>query len=110
MFAMTRARAPLARAGERRDGAVGKHATGGAARGTARVGRARRGLIVTNVATPSKGSSDAPKRSKVEIIKENSDYLRHPLIAELATEASFISEDAAHLYKFHGGYHQDERE
>ena len=110
MFAMTRARAPLARAGERRDGAVGKHATGGAARGTARVGRARRGLIVTNVATPSKGSSDAPKRSKVEIIKENSDYLRHPLIAELATEASFISEDAAQLYKFHGGYQQDDRE
>jgi sulfite reductase (ferredoxin) len=43
-------------------------------------------------ATLSKKASEEPKRSKVEIIKENSDFLRHPLIAELATEATSISE------------------
>ncbi|EEH55473.1 uncharacterized protein MICPUCDRAFT_34650 [Micromonas pusilla CCMP1545] len=72
--------------------------------------RAARGPIVA-VAVPSgKKTKEGPKRSKVEIIKENSDFLRHPLIAELATEASSISEDAAQLYKFHGGYQQDDRE
>lgn len=70
-----------------------------------------RRCVVTNVATPSSGAQKEPaKRSKVEIIKENSDYLRHPLIEELATTASSISEDAAQLYKFHGGYQQDDRE
>jgi sulfite reductase (ferredoxin) len=73
-------------------------------------GARRGGLMTTRVATPSKGGAKEPKRSKVEIIKENSDFLRHPLIEELATEASFISEDAAQLYKFHGGYQQDDRE
>ena len=58
---------------------------------------------------PSKKGKE-PKRSKVEIIKENSDFLRHPLIEQLATEDTFISEDAAQLYKFHGGYQQDDRE
>jgi len=66
-------------------------------------------LGIKAVATPST-KAEEPKRSKVEIIKENSDYLRHPLIAELATEATNISEDAAQLYKFHGGYQQDDRE
>ena len=66
--------------------------------------------IVVNVATPSGKGQAEPKRSKVEIIKERSDYLRHPLIEELATTASSISEDAAQLYKFHGGYQQDDRE
>ena len=65
---------------------------------------------ITAVATPSKKGKEEPKRSKVEIIKENSDFLRHPLIEQLATEDTFISEDAAQLYKFHGGYQQDDRE
>ena len=67
----------------------------------------RRTLTIVNVATPSKKSSEPPKepkRSAVEIIKENSDFLRHPLIEQLATPETFISEDAAQLYKFHGGY------
>ena len=86
----------------------------GDARGSATAKRAKNGRaarVVTNVATPSSGAQKEPaKRSKVEIIKENSDYLRHPLIEELATTASSISEDAAQLYKFHGGYQQDDRE
>ena len=36
---------------------------------------------VTNVATPSRPpTAKTAKRGKVEIIKENSDYLRHPLM------------------------------
>ena len=70
---------------------------------------ARRQATVA-VATPQKTGKEEPKRSKVEIIKENSDFLRHPLIEQLATDDTFISEDAAQLYKFHGGYQQDDRE
>jgi hypothetical protein len=72
-------------------------------------GRGR--LIVTCVATPSKApTSRLAKRSKVEIIKEKSDYLRHPLMEELVNEHSYISEDAVQLMKFHGSYQQDHRE
>eukprot|EP00898_Chlorokybus_atmophyticus_P001968 jgi/Chlat1/2772/Chrsp187S02945 len=63
------------------------------------------------VATPAAPPSAKPaKRSKVEIIKENSDFLRHPLLEELETEASNISDAAAQLIKFHGSYQQDDRE
>jgi sulfite reductase (ferredoxin) len=42
---------------------------------------ARGGLTVTAVATPSRPpASNKAKRSKVEIIKEKSDFLRHPLM------------------------------
>jgi len=46
----------------------------------------------------------------VELIKEKSDFLRHPLMQELVTEATNISEDAVQLMKFHGSYQQDDRE
>jgi sulfite reductase (ferredoxin) len=46
----------------------------------------------------------------VEIVKENSDYLRHPLMEELVSEASNINEEAVQLMKFHGSYQQDHRE
>ena len=50
------------------------------------------------------------RRSKLEYAKENSDFLRHPLMEQLVTEATNISEDAAQLMKFHGSYMQDDRE
>lgn len=63
------------------------------------------------VATPSRPpSSRGPKRSKVELIKEKSDFLRHPLMQELVTEETSISEEAVQLMKFHGSYQQDDRE
>jgi hypothetical protein len=68
-------------------------------------------LVVTNVAVPSKPPAfRTPKRSKVELIKEKSDYLRHPLMQELVDEKTFISDDAVQLMKFHGSYMQDHRE
>lgn len=68
-------------------------------------------LLVACVATPAKNpASRLAKRSKVEIIKEKSDYLRHPLMEELVNENTFISEEAVQLMKFHGSYMQDHRE
>lgn len=65
----------------------------------------------TCVATPSRPpTSNKPKRSKVELIKEKSDFLRHPLMQELVTEQPNISEEAVQLMKFHGSYMQDNRE
>jgi hypothetical protein len=67
----------------------------------------RQGLHVCNVAVPSKPPAfKAPRRSKVEIIKEKSDYLRHPLMEELVNENPNINEDAMQLMKFHGSYMQ----
>mmetsp|Transcript_15684 Transcript_15684/g.47286 ORF Transcript_15684/g.47286 Transcript_15684/m.47286 type:complete len:680 (+) Transcript_15684:107-2146(+) len=68
-------------------------------------------LVVTNVATPSRPpTSQTARRGKVEIIKENSDYLRHPLMQDLVTEATNIGEESVQLMKFHGSYQQDDRE
>ncbi|MCO5597216.1 hypothetical protein L7F22_051292 [Adiantum nelumboides] len=60
---------------------------------------------------PLKPPTSLPvKRSKVEIIKEQSNYLRFPLKEELETEAPNINEAAVQLIKFHGSYQQDNRE
>lgn len=50
------------------------------------------------------------KRSKVETIKENSNFLREPLASELLTDTSFFSESAIQILKFHGSYQQDNRD
>ena len=49
-------------------------------------------------------------RGKVELLKESSDFLRHPLMEELVSEEAGINEAAAQLMKFHGSYQQDNRE
>jgi len=69
------------------------------------------GMEITCVATPMRPPTSKPaKRSKVEILKENSDYLRHPLMSELVSAATNINEEAGQLIKFHGSYQQDDRE
>ncbi|GKV22277.1 hypothetical protein SLEP1_g32159 [Rubroshorea leprosula] len=50
------------------------------------------------------------KRSKVEIIKEGSNYIRNPLNEELLTDAPNINEAATQLIKFHGSYQQYNRD
>lgn len=53
----------------------------------------------------------APRKpSKVESIKENSNYLREPLATELLEETTHFSEDAIQILKFHGSYQQDNRD
>ncbi len=49
-------------------------------------------------------------RSKVELIKESSRYLRGTLKETLASEATHFSEDEKQLLKFHGTYQQDDRD
>lgn len=59
------------------------------------------------VATPARPpTAGKPKRSKVELIKEQSDFLRHPLMEELVTPEPNIGEEAMQLMKFHGSYQQ----
>ncbi|KAL8159427.1 hypothetical protein V2J09_000964 [Rumex salicifolius] len=66
--------------------------------------------VVKAVSTPLKPEKSAqPKRSKVEIIKEHSNYIRYPLNEELLTDAPNINESATQIIKFHGSYQQYDR-
>lgn len=50
------------------------------------------------------------KRSKVEIIKEQSNFIRYPLNEDLLTDAPNLSDSAVQLIKFHGSYQQYNRD
>ncbi|XP_050223503.1 sulfite reductase 1 [ferredoxin], chloroplastic [Mercurialis annua] len=65
--------------------------------------------IVRAVSTPVKPETET-KRSKVEIIKEHSNFIRYPLNEELVTDAPNINESAIQLIKFHGSYQQYDRD
>lgn len=67
--------------------------------------------IIRAVSTPVKPeTATEQKRSKVEIIKEHSNFIRYPLNEELETEAPNINESATQLIKFHGSYQQYNRD
>src|SRR5438132_1638544 len=51
-----------------------------------------------------------PKRSPVELIKENSRHLRGTLAEELAQETDHFNDQSKQLLKFHGSYQQDDRD
>ncbi|TAF15015.1 MAG: sulfite reductase, ferredoxin dependent, partial [Nostocales cyanobacterium] len=48
--------------------------------------------------------------SKVEGIKENSNFLLEPVATELLEDTTHFSEDAIQILKFHGSYQQDNRD
>ena len=50
------------------------------------------------------------KVSRVEGVKERSDFLREPLATELQQDTTHFSEDAIQILKFHGSYQQDNRD
>jgi len=50
------------------------------------------------------------KPSKVEGLKERSNYLREPLSTELSEDTNHFSENAVQILKFHGSYQQDNRD
>jgi sulfite reductase (ferredoxin) len=50
------------------------------------------------------------KPSKVEGIKENSNFLREPVASEILQDTTHFSENAVQLLKFHGSYQQDNRD
>ncbi|KAJ0973611.1 hypothetical protein J5N97_015576 [Dioscorea zingiberensis] len=66
--------------------------------------------VITAVSTPIKPDTSEVKRSKVELFKEQSNFLRFPLNEELQTETPNINEAATQLIKFHGSYQQTNRD
>ncbi|EXB93318.1 ZmSiR protein [Morus notabilis] len=67
--------------------------------------------LVRAVSTPAKPETVAErKRSKVEIFKEQSNFIRYPLDEEILTDAPNINEAATQLIKFHGSYQQYNRD
>jgi len=51
-----------------------------------------------------------PKLSKVEGLKERSNYLREPVATEILQDTNSFTEDATQILKFHGSYQQDNRD
>jgi len=54
--------------------------------------------------------STKSKKSKIEVIKENSNYLRGPLDAEVGNSEPNFGKEAIQVLKFHGTYQQDDRD
>ena len=50
------------------------------------------------------------KRSKVEDLKDKSNFLREPVLSELQLDTTHFSENATQILKFHGSYQQDNRD
>jgi sulfite reductase (ferredoxin) len=50
------------------------------------------------------------KPSKVEGLKDRSDFLREPVASELLLDTTHFTEDAIQILKFHGSYQQDNRD
>ncbi|XP_062015148.1 sulfite reductase [ferredoxin], chloroplastic [Rosa rugosa] len=69
----------------------------------------RSSSLIRAVSTPAKPET-ATKRSKVEIFKEQSNFIRYPLNEEILTDAPNINEAATQLIKFHGSYQQYNRD
>ncbi|RMF26952.1 MAG: sulfite reductase, ferredoxin dependent [Cyanobacteria bacterium J083] len=50
------------------------------------------------------------KVSKLEKIKQRSNFLREPLATEILEDTTHFTEDAVQILKFHGSYQQDNRD
>lgn len=64
-------------------------------------------------AVPMVNTSALPivrKPSKVEGLKERSNFLREPVASELLLDTTHFTEDATQILKFHGSYQQDNRD
>ena len=55
-------------------------------------------------------SQSPVKLSKIEALKQQSNYLREPLATELQQDTTHFSEDAVQILKYHGSYQQDNRD
>ena len=61
--------------------------------------------------TTSKTPTSPPRMlSKLEGIKERSNFLREPLATELLQDTTHFTENAVQILKFHGSYQQDNRD
>ncbi|MBD2099343.1 sulfite reductase, ferredoxin dependent [Leptolyngbya sp. FACHB-261] len=65
---------------------------------------------MVNSLTPPVPEAPAKRVSKVEVLKEKSNFLREPVATEILQDTNFFSEDATQILKFHGSYQQDDRD
>ncbi|KAK7404309.1 hypothetical protein VNO78_05098 [Psophocarpus tetragonolobus] len=66
--------------------------------------------LIRAVSTHAQSEATTLKRSKVEIFKEQSNFIRYPLNEDMLTDSPNIGEAASQLIKFHGSYQQYNRE
>lgn len=62
------------------------------------------------VMAPTVPPPTAPKTSKLETLKAQSQFLKEPLASELQQDTTHLSEEGLQLLKFHGSYQQDDRD
>jgi sulfite reductase (ferredoxin) len=62
------------------------------------------------VQTPVSPEKKAKTPSKLEGLKERSNFLREPVATELLQDTTHFSEEAIQILKFHGSYQQDNRD
>ena len=55
-------------------------------------------------------TANTAKRSKVEILKQQSNFLRGPIDTEIKDGNSYFSQDGTQILKFHGSYQQKDRD
>jgi sulfite reductase (ferredoxin) len=55
-------------------------------------------------------STSPGKLTKVENLKQQSNYLREPLATELQQDTTHFTDDAVQVLKYHGSYQQDNRD
>ena len=63
-------------------------------------------MVKSSISNPA----TSRKPSKVEGLKERSNFLREPVATELKQDTTHFSEDAIQILKFHGSYQQDNRD
>lgn len=63
----------------------------------------------TTMTAPASGDTDK-KLSKLEALKERSNFLREPVASELLLDTNYFTEDGIQILKFHGSYQQDNRD
>lgn len=62
-------------------------------------------MVTSSTPTPA-----TRKPSKVEGLKERSNFLREPVATEILQDTNHFTEDAVQILKFHGSYQQDNRD
>ena len=67
-------------------------------------------MVQTPIKSTPTSSTPGPTPSKVEVLKENSNFLREPVASELLLDTNHFSEGATQILKFHGSYQQDNRD
>lgn len=66
--------------------------------------------MVQSITPTSTPNESGRKVSKLEALKERSNFLREPVATELLEDTTHFSHDAYQILKYHGSYQQDNRD